>query len=272
LSGRLQAHIKQKPSLYEEIGSVVNERAQSMFLLVKLHMDSLSSKQTPNAVRKALQTLPTGVFEMYDDVLQRIEDQNADDSQLAKRTLMWLSLSLRPVTMRELQHAVTIDESFDELDEDDIPSEDIIVSVCAGLVSLATEEGVVQLVHFTAQEYFSQESVRETLFFDGQRKLLSSCLTYLLLSDFDNGLPEADLDGFIAKHPLFYYAAHNWGHHARAADLRKTDQEMVLRLLGNEQRVVCLTEALHITHEESRRRLYPSILVEVDRHGLWLAS
>src|ERR1051326_2063884 len=129
--------------------------SRDRFLLVKLHMDSLSSKQTPNAVRKALQTLPTSVFETYDDVLKRIEDQNEDDRELAKKVLMWLSLSSRPLNMKELQHAVIIDESFAELDEDDVPNEKIIVSVCAGLVSLAANGGVVQLVHFTAQEYFS---------------------------------------------------------------------------------------------------------------------
>ena len=243
---------------------------------MKLHMESLASKQTPNAVLKALQTLPNGVFETYKDILQRIEDQSEDDRQLAKKTLMWLSLSLRPMTMKELQHAVTVDESFDELDEDDIPNEEIIVSVCAGLVSLAAEEGVVQLVHFTAQEYFSQESVRETLFFEGQRRMLSSCLAYLLLDDFEDGLPEVEkgpkLDSFITKHPFFYYAAHNWGHHARAARLYQTDQEMILRLLENEPRVVSLTDALHIAQGGPNRRFYPGLFVEIDKQGLWLAS
>lgn len=299
LSSRLQSHIKKNLSLHQEITSIVKERAQNMyvsfragliystllesllsyrrFLLVKLHMDSLSSKQTPNAVRKALQTLPTGIFATYDDVLRRIEDQNEDDRELARKTLMWLSLSQRPLQMKELQHAVTINESFHELDEDDIPSAEIIVSVCAGLVSPATGSNFVQLVHFTAQEYFSQKHVQQTLFADGQRQMFSSCLTYLLLDDFVDRLSEGKkiylLWDMVSRCGFFHYAAHNWGHHARAAHLDQTDQERILCLLGNERRVVSLIDVLHM---ESPPGLYQGhfsyTLKEADGQGLWLAS
>ena len=237
-------------------------------------MDSLSSKQTPNAVRKALQTLPTGIFETYTDVLKRIEDQNEDDRQLARKVILWLCLSLRPMSMREIQHAVTIDESYNVLDEDDIPSEEILVAVCAGLINLDTKTGVVQLVHFTAQEYFSQPSVREKLFPDGHRTLFSTCLSYLVLESLGAGLPEQEegheLDEFMAKHCLLYYAAHNWGHHARKADVDQADQGAILRLLASEQNVILLTDTLHMTPEGQHRRYYPNILTEIDKSGIWL--
>jgi serine/threonine-protein phosphatase 6 regulatory ankyrin repeat subunit B len=238
-------------------------------------MDSLSSKHTPKAVREALKTLPTGIFETYDDVIRRIEDQNEDDRMLARKVLMWLSLSLRPLTMEELQHAAAIDEGLDELGEDDIASEDIIVSVCAGLVSVATEEGVVRLVHYTAQEYFSQAKVHKAMFATGHRELMSSCLTYLFLDDFENGLPEDEgdeLDQFITQHPLFYYAAHNWGHHARMADLEESDQQIILKLFQREHTLVDVIDALHIPYGGINRRYYPGILVKVDKEGIWLAS
>jgi ankyrin repeat protein len=238
-------------------------------------MESLSSKQTPNAVRKALQALPTGVFETYDEVLRRIEDQNEDDRRLARKVLMWLSLSLRPLTVRELQHAVAIDEGLDEFGEDDIASEDIIISVCAGLVSVATKEGVAQLVHYTAHEYFSQAKVRDALFSGGHRELFSSCLMYLFLDDFRDGLPETDgdeLDRFIEQHRLFYYAAHNWGHHARIANLEESDQRMISRLFQRDHPLVDLINALHVPPGGKSRRRHPDILVEVDKQGIWLAS
>ncbi|OCK92524.1 uncharacterized protein K441DRAFT_570321, partial [Cenococcum geophilum 1.58] len=51
--------------------------------------------------------------------------------------------------------AITINKSFNKLDKDDILNKEIIVFIYIGLISLAAEEGVVQLVYFTAQEYFS---------------------------------------------------------------------------------------------------------------------
>ena len=180
------------------------------------------------------------------------------------------------MSMREIQHAVTIDESYNVLDEDDIPSEEILVAVCAGLINLDTKTGVVQLVHFTAQEYFSQPSVREKLFPDGHRTLFSTCLSYLVLESLGAGLPEQEegheLDEFMAKHCLLYYAAHNWGHHARKADVDQADQGAILRLLASEQNVILLTDTLHMTPEGQHRRYYPNILTEIDKSGIWLAS
>ncbi|KAF5632082.1 hypothetical protein F52700_6601 [Fusarium sp. NRRL 52700] len=275
LSARLQSHIKKKPSLYEEIRSTVIRKAKNMFLLVRLHMDSLSSKQTPNAVLKALQTLPTKVFDTYDKVMQRIEDQNEDDCRLAKKILMWLSLSLRPLTMKELQHAVAVEEGLKELGEDDVAGKEIIITVSAGLVSVATAEGVAQLVHYTAQEYFSQARILDSLFTNGHRDISVSCLTYLLLDNFRHGLPEKEgdeLDQFISQHPLYYYAAHNWGHHARRANLQESDQDLVLEFIQREHPLIDSIDALHIPFGGKNRRYFPGILTEVDKQGVWLTS
>lgn len=66
------------------------------FLLAQLHMDSLATKGTCKAVRKALEALPKGLDNTYDEAMERIEKQNKDDQELAKRVLYWICYALRP--------------------------------------------------------------------------------------------------------------------------------------------------------------------------------
>jgi hypothetical protein len=43
-----------------------------------------------------------------------------------------------------------------ELDEDNLPQIEDMVSVCAGLVTVDEESGIIRLVHYTTQEYFQR--------------------------------------------------------------------------------------------------------------------
>ena len=116
------------------------------FLLARLHMDSLIGKHTVAAVRKALQNLPREVDETYDDAWQRIERQNEDDRELAKRVFCWITYACRPLTVDELQHALAITPDMTEMDADNIIDEEILTSVCAGLVVIDEERRIIRLV------------------------------------------------------------------------------------------------------------------------------
>ena len=104
------------------------------FLLAQLHLGSLATKHTRKALRSALQSLPTELDNTYDDALQRINDQNKEDASLAQSVLSLISHTLRPLTIVELQHAIAamgLDGEVD-LDDEDLPDGDTLVSVCAG--------------------------------------------------------------------------------------------------------------------------------------------
>ena len=84
----------------------------------------------------ALQTLPVELYRTYDETLQRIDDQNREDSSLARNILLWVSHALKPLTLKELQHAVAAMNLVGdyELDEEDLPDSQILISVCTGWV------------------------------------------------------------------------------------------------------------------------------------------
>ena len=61
-----------------------------MFLLAQLHVGSLTDKTTPKAIKKALETLPTGSDALniaYFQAMQRVESQKPGFKNLPKRAL-----------------------------------------------------------------------------------------------------------------------------------------------------------------------------------------
>ena len=82
----------------------------------------------------------------------RIERQFTDQEELAKQVLSWITCAERPLTILELQHALAVEVGESELDEDNLPELEDMVSVCAGLVTIDEESNVIRLVHYTTQE------------------------------------------------------------------------------------------------------------------------
>lgn len=66
----------------------------------------------------------------------RVQSQEADLADLAMHVLSWITFALRPLTLKELQHALAVELGESSLDEENIPDEASILSVCFGLISL----------------------------------------------------------------------------------------------------------------------------------------
>src|SRR3984957_7148815 len=115
------------------------------FLLARLHMDSLVGKLNPRQVRAALDNLPEGMDGTYDEAMERVERQDDSRKQLAKRVLTWITYAVRPLSVKELQHALAVIPDTTELDPDDITDDEILVSICAGLVVIDEERNIIGL-------------------------------------------------------------------------------------------------------------------------------
>jgi hypothetical protein len=109
-------------------------------------MDSLVGKLNPRAVRTALENLPEGMDDTYDEAMERVERQDDSRKQLAKRVLSWITYAIRPLSVEELQHALAVMPDTTNLDPDDITDDEILTSVCAGLVVIDEERNVIGLV------------------------------------------------------------------------------------------------------------------------------
>ena len=70
----------------------------------------------------------------YHEAIKRIESQPSAMSGLARKALSWITYAERPLTTGELCHALAVGVGDDDLDEDNVPEVEDVISVCAGLV------------------------------------------------------------------------------------------------------------------------------------------
>ncbi|KAJ7476790.1 hypothetical protein FB451DRAFT_1366381 [Mycena latifolia] len=206
-SVRLSKHIQTRPKLRDEILSKIVENAKGMFLLAKLHIQSLITKNTIKAVREALQHMPKDLQHTYDEAMERIGHQTEEDRQLGLLALTWVANAKRPLSVAELQEALAIEPESTFLDMDNLLDVDIILSACAGLIIVDDSVAVVRLIHYTTQDYL--DSIQSERFPLAHSMIVSTCLTYLSFPQFEV-LPQwrehqKRVDLLIA-HPFLKYA------------------------------------------------------------------
>lgn len=185
--------------------------------------------------------------------MKRIKEQKPGFCHLAASTLSWLSHAKRQLKKLELQYALSVNMELDsnnipqEFDDDGIPEIDLIVSSCHGLVTVDEESDVIQLVHYTTQEYFDR--MREQWFPEAETKITNVCTLYVTMNNFYHTRPyanilESDFVGIRDKlqlDPFFGYACANWGYHARGAD---SSSQIVHNFLADEQKVDTATQVM----------------------------
>ncbi|KAJ7500128.1 hypothetical protein FB451DRAFT_50793 [Mycena latifolia] len=209
ISPRLSLHVNARPVLRHEIVSGIIDKADGMFLLAKLHIESLRKKPTIGELQEALQNLPADLEKTYDDAMKRIEDQHDEDAKIAHSVLIWVANTKRLLKIRELQEVLAMKPGANQFHPDYLLDVEIILSVCTGLVIVEEHTSLVRLVHYTTQHYLDRR------FPDAHTHIARTLLTALasdgsqipvLRGDYCQyalvhvvGQPEADLSEMLAK-------------------------------------------------------------------------
>jgi ankyrin repeat protein len=243
-------------------GHQLNHANLARFLLAQLYLESLTGKRSPKAVRAALKNLVTGsgaYDRAYEDAMERINGQVKDQEELAKQVLSWITCAKRPLTTSELQHALGVEVGESELDEENLSQIEDIVSVCAGLVTVDAESGIIRLVHYTTQEYF--ERTQKRWFPNAETDITTICVTYLSFNAFQDDvfalhieISDREVLEVSAKYPLLPYTAQYWGYHACRGPERNI-LDLIFNFLENKSKLVCfLMHTLNYRYGASGRR------------------
>jgi hypothetical protein len=217
----------------------------SRFLLARLHTDSLLDKRTVTEVKSTLGRLSKGsatLNDAYDEAIQRIDGQLDGDKERARKVLSWITYAKRPLATTELCCALAVERDEAELDPESIPDVEDLLSVCAGLVAIDRESGVIRLVHYTTQEYF--ERVRDTWNPDAPLQIASTCLTYLSFDVHKTGScsSDEDFEERLQESKFLDYAAKHWGEHAATVENKMC--AMVCSFLSDDCLVSSATQVL----------------------------
>jgi len=210
-----------------------------------------------------LKELPRTLDGTYERILQGIDEEKRDD---AHRIFQWLTVSSRPLLVKELAEVFAIDfdkETFGIPTFDpslrDTNAETAVLSTCSTLVSIVDLGGikVAQFSHFSVKEYLTSARLTNSdhvSFFHVLPKpahtlLAKACLSILLQLNYSMDWIK------ILDFPLAPYAAEYWMDHARFEDVSSDIRHGMDCLFdGNKPHLAAWTWLYDI--ERSRRRYY----------------
>ena len=166
-------------------------------------------KLTKSKRRKALETLPTDLYDSFKGVITRIRKcSNTSEAELGMQVLMWIHFAHRPLKLAELQHALAVEKGDTELDASNIHSQKVLLDCCLGLVIVDKETLTVRFVHYTLEEYFCKNDE----FPNGYCSIAETCLTYLNFGKLKQYCPnEGILREKRDEYAFLNYAARYWG-------------------------------------------------------------
>ncbi|KAI0039856.1 hypothetical protein FA95DRAFT_970468 [Auriscalpium vulgare] len=104
-------------ALRDEIRKVLLERADGMFLYVRLQILHLRRQGTEHELRDALQSLPSGISATFIRALQDIEALPPQRRERVRRLFRWLACTPRPAMFKNILDAVVIDDMGDTWDK-----------------------------------------------------------------------------------------------------------------------------------------------------------
>ncbi|PMD47183.1 hypothetical protein L207DRAFT_448755, partial [Hyaloscypha variabilis F] len=169
--------------LLGRIESMLVERANGMFLWVRLVVDELKYCYSDAALEETASRLPKGLKAAYGRILDRIMDPNIpwNARHMALRILGWMACSYRILKSYELLDGITFDPSNTSLTSKTKVRKDIL-DLCRPLIEEGPA-GTVDFVHFSAKEYILEEDYQAERPFiwreNAHLDITFSCVTFL---------------------------------------------------------------------------------------------
>src|SRR5438067_167842 len=103
-------------------------------------------------VKSALNDLPKGLDDTYARMVERVDAQHNHIKDLALNCLMWTFYAKRPLTTRELQHALATNSACKSQADIKVTKVDVILGACGNL--LVEENNTIRPVHYSVHEFF----------------------------------------------------------------------------------------------------------------------
>ncbi|KAH0538358.1 hypothetical protein FGG08_005053 [Glutinoglossum americanum] len=199
------------PGFEEEFSIYVQntllQRADGTFLWVGLVMKELSEKKTCIEVQETLDKIPQGLPAIYSRMLLQIEESRRST---AVQILHWVMMAVRPLTLRELAAAISVQPPRYRSAEEAVCD---LITLCNPFLRVHNNE--VSLVHKSARDYLLREETDRNPVLEEFRikpekahlELARKCLSCIS----DTSCSE--------ESPLSNYAVLHWPEHARDSSI-----------------------------------------------------
>ena len=240
----------QGKSVQRRMISALTSRHGGMFLWAYLMIKELRELGTVRQVDDALKALPTGLEEMHEAIITRLDSTlRKAHRELATKILTWIVCAVRPLRLAELQEILRFeirqDKKVDKLqydddgdDDDDLLYSDKDIELACGALVIS-RNGTLQLIHLSTKEILMRKpphmrsgDSRLDFYVDSQREnphMATLCVSYL--STHLNGIDSVtrpnlktesrlrlskesfDSSELVTKSPFIDYASISWQAH-----------------------------------------------------------
>jgi len=219
--------------------------------------------------------------EAYKKVVKRIRRQEPNKVELAKTILLWLVYAQRPLTTKELQHAIFVRKGDSAINTRFLDNPSTIAFVCGGLVIVEESTDSIRLMHATTRHFLEKNLCRLDAQEDGpteapgtqeisqfnisaNQTIALACVAYLQLREFST-VQVKTLDqwnGRLRTYAFYEYAADFWEHHADVGAVR--DNPLILELVHNNAAMAEMSPVLSLadwqsSEEQSCQQCYQDV-------------
>ena len=245
--------------------------ARGLFLLPALQIQAVLDAPTVGEMEEALESLPSALFEVFDNTLAQILSLPGSRKQLGMKSLMWILNAKTDRFLRaiDLRTALAIRPGQSATDGRLKPSTEMIVACCKGLVTVDKATTQLRFVHQAVRDYL--HTLQAELFPNSQDLLTGSCLEYLTTEPLVENCSRdgEELQKKIIDTLFLWYAASCWGFHARNARNESTFVR-ILEFLDSHNRRSCAVQIWQ--YLRGRRQFYWSCEESQSHNRLHVAA
>ncbi|PCD29344.1 hypothetical protein AU210_011882 [Fusarium oxysporum f. sp. radicis-cucumerinum] len=176
IESRSQALAIARPKDRSALAETILDKSRGSFLWTILVIEELQRCHSRKEIHQILEDVPRGMKSLYKRTLDYMS-QVSRGKELAKTILVWAACAVRPMTIGELDGALTLDihDSFPNLEES-------IATLCGQLV-IVDKQGRVNMVHETAREFLVSGGLESEFSIDvtqAHTRMAEVCLSYLV--------------------------------------------------------------------------------------------
>ncbi|ESZ90972.1 hypothetical protein SBOR_8635 [Sclerotinia borealis F-4128] len=202
--------------------SKLSNASSGMFLYAALGVQSLAEAIDSQSIIEAIDKIPEGLNGVYGQILDRLGAQSIRRRTLARKILLWVCCTTRPLSWKELQCALSWDDIKEEFLEDQRPFKDAVLDLCAPLIEYRPEKDTFHPVHLSVREFLWKSHGFDSMSAKATQFLMTESHTHQTIAEVT--LASLSLPAVIhstsvdhLQYPLVKYSTENWCHHLSSA-------------------------------------------------------
>jgi len=211
--------------------------ADGMFLWATLMIKTLRAATSSQEILELLHDLPIGLEAIYVSILDRIEEEPLNRRLVARRAILWICCSVRPLQWSELEAVLAFDTSSTRMVESRKPFKSAILELCCPLIEYLPEINLFRLAHSSIREFLfyqagqavvkpaSQFLIKEQ---QGHFEIAEVCLGYQIWHD-----RQQVLNDFATETPFLDYATLFWCLHLSKSTYNSAFHQQITDFLAS---------------------------------------